>query len=414
MKKLLFFAFVSIAMLFSCTEKKGDSHEKKAISDMIKTGIWKGALTPQDIEIPFLIDVVNKDGKYAFFLINAGERIPLEEVTIDGDSIHVPLFIFDATIHARVVGDKMSGVWTKNYIDGYSIPFKAVYGDDKRFVAHQAAAADFGGKWEVDFIGEEGNDKAIGLFEQKGNIVTGTFLTPTGDYRFLEGVADGKTMKLSCFDGVHAFLFEVSMKDDGTIEGDFWSGKSWHQQWRAKRNEDFELPDPYSLTYIKEGYEKFAFKFPDLEGDLVELSDPCYQGKVVVVQILGTWCPNCMDETAFLADWYKRNKHRGVEIIGLDFETKDDIDYAIRRINRMKDKLGVTYEILFAGSTDKESVAKALPMLNHVMSFPTTIILDKNHKVRRIHTGFSGPGTGEYYEKYIEEFNLLMDKLLPK
>lgn len=412
MKNLLFIGFASVMMLLSCSEKKDNSHEKKAILPLIKTGIWRGTLTPQSVEMPFMIDVKEHNGKYTFFLINADERIPLDEVVIDGDSIHVPLFVFDATIHAKVEGDEMTGVWVKNYIEGYGLPFKAVFGQSERFVTQQEPEADFGGKWEVDFINEDGSDKAIGLFEQSGRKLTGTFLTPTGDYRFLEGVVDGITMKLSCFDGVHAFLFEATMKEDGSIEGDFWSGKSWHQKWKARRNEDFELPDPYSLTYIKEGYEKFAFKFPNMEGDLVELSDLRYQGKVVVVQILGTWCPNCMDETAFLADWYKRNKERGVEIIGLDFETKDDMDYAIRRVNRMKDKIGVTYEILFAGSTDKESVAKALPMLNHVMSFPTTIILDKNHKVRRIHTGFSGPGTGEYYEKYIEEFNLLMDKLL--
>ncbi|MCK5277967.1 MAG: TlpA family protein disulfide reductase, partial [Cyclobacteriaceae bacterium] len=279
-------------------------------------------------------------------------------------------------------------------------------------IQNQNSKASFDGKWEVDFIIEGGIDKAIGVFKQQENKLTGTFLLPTGDYRFLEGVVDGDMMKLSCFDGTHAYLFEAHMLKNGQVEGEFWSGKSWYQKWTAKRNDDFELPDPYAMTFIKDGYDKFEIKFPNTSGELIDLNDSKYTDKVVVVQILGTWCANCMDETIFYTDWYKKNKTRGVEIIGLAFERKADTDYAISRINKMKEKLGVEYEILIAGTTTAESRAKALPMLNKVMSFPTSIILDKKHKVRQIHTGFTGPGTGIYYENFVEDFNLLMDKLV--
>jgi peroxiredoxin len=166
------------------------------------------------------------------------------------------------------------------------------------------------------------------------------------------------------------------------------------------------------MTFMKEGYNDFELKFSNTSGDLVQLSDARYNDKIVIVQILGTWCPNCMDETTFYVDWLKNNKSRGVEIIGLAFESKADPAYANARINKMKQKMGIEYEVLFAGTTSEESRAKALPMLNKIMSFPTSIILDKNHKVREIHPGFSGPGTGEYYEKFVEEFDLMMDKLI--
>ena len=409
MKQLIFIFFISISLIFGCNLNK----EQEEPGNLLKTGNWRGVLKPQEIEIPFIFRVEENEGKYVIKLINAEEKIPLDEIVMDKDSIHIPLFIFDATIHAKIEGDKMVGIWVKNYAADYVIPFEAFFGNDPRFVLENPSAnVSFDGKWEVDFISEESTDKAIGLFKQKGNQVTGTFITPTGDYRFLEGVVDGKTMKLSCFDGSHAFLFEANISEDDKITGEFWSGKSWYQKWTAKRNDNFELPDPYALTYMNEGYDTFEFKLPNTAGELIDLSDERYKDNVVVVQVFGTWCPNCMDETTFYADWYKKNKDRGVEIIGLAFESKADADYAIRRINKMKEKLGVEYEVLIAGTTSAESRAKALPMLNKIMSFPTSIVLDKQHKVRKIHTGFSGPGTGEYYEKFVEEFNLLMDKLI--
>jgi thiol-disulfide isomerase/thioredoxin len=376
-------------------------------------GDWRGVLKAQNAEIPFLFEVVESGGNIKIILKNAEERIPLDEITFRGDSIHVPMYIFDATIHAKISGDRMTGIYVKDYLDDYVMPFEAEFGNSERFTSIEpATGGQFSGKWEVDFVDEEGTEKAIGIFEQFEGKIKGTFVKSDGDYRFLEGTANGDTLKLSCFDGTHAYLFEAVVNDDGTLDGDYWSGKTWHQKWVARRNDNFELPDPYALTYMKEGYDKFEIKFPNSSGDLVELSDPRYQDKVVVIQLFGTWCPNCMDETKFYVEWLEKNKNRGVEIIGLAFERKPEAEYAFDRIGRMKEKLGVTYEILLAGTTSHESRAEALPMLNRIMSFPTTIILDGQHRVRKIHTGFSGPGTGEYYERFVEEFNMLMDKLL--
>ena len=372
-------------------------------------------MKPQNIEIPFGLNISKVDDTFRMELVNAEERIPLDEIYIRHDSIHIPMYIFDATIHARIVdSERIEGVYIKDYAEDYMVPFVATFGDNNRFktVNNRESTTSFDGKWEVDFASEGKIEKAIGVFKQEGSRITGTFLNPTGDYRYLEGVADGDMMKISCFDGTHAYLFEAKMLDDGTLEGDFWSGKTWHQKWSARRNEEFELPDPYSMTYMKEGYEKFEFTFQNSVGKIVSLNDEKYRDKVIVVQIMGTWCPNCMDETRFYSDWYSRNRHRGVEIVGLAFEQKADIDYARNRVARMKSKLGVDYEVLIAGTRTPESRAEALPMLNEILSFPTSVILDKQHKVRKIHTGFSGPGTGVYYENFVEEFNLFMDKLI--
>lgn len=91
---------------------------------------------------------------------------------------------------------------------------------------------------------------------------------------------------------------------------------------------------------------------------------------------------------------------------------KNDFDYARKRLQKMTDKLDIEYDLLIAGTADKKEASKTLPMLNHVMAFPTTIFIDKAGNIRKIRTGFSGPGTGEAYEKQVENFNLFVAKLM--
>ncbi|MBA4055375.1 MAG: alkyl hydroperoxide reductase, partial [Marivirga sp.] len=166
------------------------------------------------------------------------------------------------------------------------------------------------------------------------------------------------------------------------------------------------------LTYLKEGFDRITFSFPDVTGKKVNPTDEKYKNKVVILQLFGTWCPNCMDETKFLVPWYKENNHRGVEIIGLAYERKDDFTYASERVKKMADKFNVTYDFVIAGTNDKEKASETLPMLNKVIAFPTTIFIGKDGKVKKIHTGFSGPGTGPYYEQFIEHFNETVNELL--
>ena len=252
----------------------------------------------------------------------------------------------------------------------------------------------------------------MGIFEQKGSDVTGTFLTPTGDYRYLAGNVKGDSLFLSCFDGSHAFLFKAARQPDGTLQGKAWYGLEDTETWTAKLDPNAKLPDADALTYLKPGYETFDFKFPNADGKMVSLQDPAFKDKVVVVQIMGSWCPNCMDETRFLSPWYKKNRDRGVEIVGLAFERSKKLEDSAPKLRKMSERYDVYYPIVLAGLSDKDSAATALPMLNHVMSFPTTIVLDKKHKVRNIHTGFSGPGTGKYYDEFVADFNRLIDKLV--
>jgi thiol-disulfide isomerase/thioredoxin len=377
----------------------------------LKTGIWRGVIKLQGQQLPFNFEVTKEANKYKVFLKNAEEKLLQDEITIEGDSVKITMLIFDIELKAKIVGDKLEGYYIKNYDKDFKLPFTATHGEDFRFVKSSEATVNFSGKYELQFFDGKETYPSVGIFNQEGNHIIGTFLTPTGDYRYLEGnVVDGK-LQLSTFDGNHAFLFAAKMVGD-SLKGDYYSGKKSHETFKGIKNEKAALPNAESLTYLKEGFDKITFSFPDVERNMSSPSDEKYDGKVLILQIFGTWCPNCMDETKFLSQWYNENHSRGVEILGLAYERKADFEYASGRVKKMKEKLNVPYDFVIAGTNDKEKAAETLPMLNKVIAFPTTIFIGKNGKVKHIRTGFEGPGTGIYYEQFKERFNQIVNELL--
>ncbi|CAN5503390.1 hypothetical protein BH11BAC1_BH11BAC1_01200 [soil metagenome] len=376
----------------------------------VQPGMWRGEFELNDsITLPFHFEVEGNTWE----IINAQERITVNEIVVNGDSVLVRMPIFDSEIRCRLQGDSMVGQFLNHARTSLNVvPFKAAHGNPAPLV-NSFELKNFEGRWEVTFEGDEPPmNKAVGEFSQQGNHITGTFLTPTGDYRYLEGYADGNQMYLSCFDGSHLFYFNAVVNPDEILEGNFYSGKHWHDNWKALRNEKAALPDPDSLTFLKKGFDKIAFTFPDAEGNMVSLEDKKFEGKVVVVQVMGTWCPNCMDETAFLAPFYDKYNAKGFEIIGIDYEKIATSETAKKNLDRLQSRYGIKYSLLFAGSTDQQNKDKSLPMLSAILSFPTTIIIDKKGRVRNIHTGFSGPATGIYFEQWKNHFTGLVEKLL--
>lgn len=397
-----------IGLLAGCLAKKENS-------GTLRLGNWRAIVEIQGYDLPFNLEITkDSSGGFDAYLRNASERLLLDEVTVKDDTVSIELHVFDATIKAHIDREELKGQFIKNFESDYRLPFRAEYGKTFRFERGQAGSnpPDFTGKYVVIFVHESDTTPAIGIFDQMGDSVTGTFLTPTGDYRYLEGnIIDGK-LHLSTFDGNHLYLFSASKESDGSLKGRYYSGKAWNEDWTAVKNENATLPDAEKLTYLKEGYDRIAFSFPDVTGKKVSLTDDKYKGKVVILQLFGTWCPNCMDETKFLKPWYDANSSRGIEIIGLAYERKPDFDYASGRLKKMIEKYDVKYDFVIAGTHDKAKASETLPMLNKVIAFPTTIFIGKDGKVKKIHTGFSGPGTGKYYDEFIQHFNETVNELL--
>ncbi len=380
----------------------------------IEMGHWRAVLSVPGGDLTFGIELLEENGRPAAYYLNGTERVRVDEVTIRGDSLTLGIPSFDSKIDAVLKDGRLVGTLRLVKRGGVHqvIPFSAERGG-RISPEHGATAADFGGRWSVTFVNDnDAASKAVAEFRQEGARLFGTFRTLTGDYRYLEGRVHGDKMYLSCFDGGHAFLFKAALRSDGDLEGEFWSGTKWHERWVAMRDEEAALPDPLKLTYLKPGYDAFTFQFPDLGGRSVSLSDERFHGKVVIVTLAGSWCPNCHDEAAFLAPFYAGNKDRGLEVIALMFEHFKDFETAVTQVNHFRKRHGIEYVTLIAGYSNKMDAAETLPMLNQVLAYPTTIFIDRRGEVRRIRTGFDGPATGERFTKYAEEMVRFVDHLL--
>lgn len=401
------FGLLVLGLLISCKNDTKDNNQ-------LELGTYRAWLPIQDNqEIPFIFKVESKNELKIF---NAEEEILVDEIEYKNDSVYINLPVFKDYLVAKITN--------KNNLSGYyvspdrnrKVPFEATYKSKIRFGTGTGAAYNIEGVWETVFSrGVEGDEYiAKGVFKQQDDgRITGTFRTTTGDYRYLEGVLDGTRLKLSTFDGAHAFLF-IATVTDSTMQGTFYSGNHWKEPFEAKRNENYELPSASTLTYLKEGYESLDFVFPNTSDELVSLKDDCFKDKVVVVQIMGTWCPNCLDESKYYAGFYKKNKDKDVEFVALAFEYAKDKETAFSRIDRLQSKIGIDYPVLLAqyGGADKSKAQEKLPMLNHVLSYPTSIFIDKKGKVRKIHTGFNGPATGDKYIEFKNEFESFISELL--
>lgn len=363
-------------------------------------------------ELPFNFELKKEKHHFIMTIINGDERIVVDEISHSGDSMFMRLPLFDSEIRVKLSEGAMTGDFI-NYSrkTNQRIIFRAEEGISYRFREPEAnQTINISGKWETDFSpGTIDSSKAIGVFEQRENgMVRATFLTPSGDYRFLEGCVTRDSLFLSCFDGAHAFLFTARVTGN-TMQGLFLSGNHSREKFSALRNERYQLPDPYTLTYLKTGYDRFDFSLPDLDSHLVSLQDERFRNKVVIVQIMGSWCPNCMDESAFFSKVYEQYQPKGLEIVGLAFEKTTDFSKSVSNVSRLKDKYRIAYPLLIG---KRDSVTQALPMLTKIKGYPTTVFIDRKGIVRKIYTGFSGPATGDSYIKYKEDFFRLIEKLL--
>ncbi|WP_027419715.1 TlpA family protein disulfide reductase [Crocinitomix catalasitica] len=354
-------------------------------------------------------------------IYNAEERIPLNKIERRNDSIFVKIELFNSELKCKIVHpDTIQGAWF-NYNRGtsYSIPFISYHTYQPRFKKIDPTI-DIIGKWEVTFNYNSGPTKAIGLFNtidepyatknsNKIKNIKGTFMTETGDYRYLEGGISHDTLHLSTFDGVHAYLFNAKLVND-TLYGKFYSGNHFQVDWFAVRNETFELTNPFDLTYLV-NEEELNFSIPDLDNNIYTYPNQETKNKVTLVQLMGTWCPNCLDENNYLKTVAK-NFGDDIEIISLAFEMGNSQSESAAKVNIYKESLGLDFTFLIAGKASKDIASELFPMVNKIISFPTLFIIDKQGIIRHIHTGFNGPGTGEYYTHFVSETNLLITDLI--
>lgn len=424
-----YFLLLIITLLFGGCIEMPNTYSK------LPPGEWRGILKLTDpsqlenaailgedkaiidyFELPFNMEVVYEGEQMKVYLVNGTEKIEIEhahlgrDLSTAKDTLRLDLSSYDTYMDGFYEENTIEGYWVVNYKKNYRIPYIISYGENHRFINRPVQdTKDFGGEWKVVFDHDGDPYPGIAEFKQAGNKLSGTFLTETGDYRYLDGNAYNDKLRLSVFDGAHAFLFTGTLDQD-TIYGEFRSGKHYKENWYAVKDAQFELKDPNTMTQpTTDG--PIDFSYPDTNGQQISLSDPEFKDHVKLVNIMGTWCPNCKDEADYLKNLTAQEAYKDVKVISLAFERYKDPQKSKDVLARYKKNMAIQWPMLLGGYANKKENSKSLPFIDNIYSYPTLLVIDKNNKIRKIHTGFSGPATSKY-TKFKKEMESTLDQLM--
>jgi len=405
MKKLVVIVLAVLAM--ACSR-----------SNDVTPGWWLGVIQmdsiPGRLDVPFNFEVKNDNGKIQFTVRNADELIAITEVERMGDSLLAKFPTFTSEL-VMAINDSLSGYYyPKGTKDGRRYKFFAIKGETDRFPwfeEHPKINVD-GRWWFIENPGTADSTGMVAELKQDGSRVIGTILSTTGDYRYLEGKVAGNMFYFSKCDGAQSIIVRGEITDSTTMENGLISGSPrWVSAWRAMRDDKAQLPEAESLVWVRKGYSTFEFAGTDLNGNRVTSNDEYFKGKVLAVLAGGSWCPNCLDEGRFYKTMYEKYRNKGFEVVSLCFEDKT-FEAAQPKIKRFAQSIGADYTFLYVAPRGREQRDSVLYALEGQMAYPTSMILDRNGKIRRVETGFSGPGTGEHYQKFARETEELIVKLL--
>ena len=380
-------------------------------SALLESGNYRAVLAVPGGDLPFQVNVSVDHGATVAVIRNGPESVRITEIERVDDHLvlRIPGYENRLEVQATEDGYRGDAVMVRPGGKTVRLPLSMTRHQSWRFFpSPDEHPSNINGRWAITFSSDGTSSPAIGEFTQSGAHVTATILDPTGDHRFIEGEVRGQNLLLSRFDGGSAYLYHATLQAEGTLDGKWWSG-AWHvSDLAAHRDEQATLTDPASTKMPA----TFSFSFPDLDGKTVSSTDARFRGKVLVVSLGGSWCPNCHDEAAFLLPLYRELKDQGLEVVFLEFEHFGNLADSVAANRRFVKKLDIPWPMLIAGISERENAATKVPDLGKIYAFPTTLVIDRSGKVRDLHSGFSGPATGAHYEAFKSEFTALIKGLL--
>jgi thiol-disulfide isomerase/thioredoxin len=379
-------------------------------------GKWDGTVTVSannsgvivPVEVPFPLEIASEGGKLKASFLNGSQRIASTASAVNGDTVVFTFGQYGATLNATVKDGALAGQYIRPKGRGAPLPFKAARA---AAAASNVKAPSIDGVWIVQAKSNKGESAWRFIVDQKGPQVSATILRIDGDTGTLSGsFKDGKFV-LGHFSGARPLLVEVTPNADGTltISQNKQTGLLAAREAEAKAKSLGTPTDPALHTSMKDATEPFRFSFPNLKGEIESNTDPKFKGKVLLVNIAGSWCPNCHDETPFLVSLYKKYKAKGFEIVGLSFE-EDEQQPGLARLKAFNENYGIDYTVLVPGNPDQ--LNEKVPQANNLNAFPTSFIVGRDGRVRAVHAGFPSPGSGEFYKEAEKEVTALVEKLL--
>ncbi|HEY6211923.1 MAG TPA: TlpA disulfide reductase family protein [Vicinamibacterales bacterium] len=371
-------------------------------------GLWDATVTVGGVEVPFRIEISGTGSAVKGSLFNGDEKIPSTTGSFANGSLTLTFDEYGSALEATLKGGVLEGQYTRG-TRGAPYPFHA-----KRFAPVATPESDvpsIAGLWNVQTKSSKGEDAWHLIVRQSGASVSAAILRVDGDTGTLTGTYRDGRFVLGHFSGARPLRVEITPSADGTLavvqnrEAPLTAIRD--DQARAKG-----LPqptDPSRFTSVKDPTEPFRFSFPNLDGKIVSNTDPQFRGKVVIVDIAGSWCPNCHDETPFLVDLYKTYHPRGLEIVALSFEEAAQLKNPTRLRAFIK-HYGITYTVLVPG--EPREAGEKLPQTVNLNSFPTTFFLGRDGRVRAAHAGFPGKASGSFHEAAKKEITHTIEQLL--
>jgi thiol-disulfide isomerase/thioredoxin len=392
-------------------------------------GQWHGVIQSKAGEVHFLVDLQQQpNGSLQATLINGTDRQPFSSAAFQNGVLTLRMDYYDGTLTARPVsGDKMEGEYTRQTSKGV-VHIPVSFDPHKKAPATSAwKGPSLTGDWVFTWPNDKGAEhttrasfKQDEVADADGNVsVTGTIQPVSGDTGLLHGIvfsANGVThFHLSRFDGIHVMALDGDFEGDGTLKGE-QGGIVALDPFTAERAKDKASADPNAmaetLTKVKNPQEPFRLSGVDASGKTLDQSSPEFAGKPMIVDIFGTWCPNCHDEAPVLEKLYQKYHDQGLQIVGLAYEYTDDQQRSLQQIGIYRTKFGITFPLLLAGTTDVGQIAKTLPQLDGFGAYPTSIFIDRSGHVKAILAGFTGPSTGEKYQEVQQRMDELVREIV--
>jgi thiol-disulfide isomerase/thioredoxin len=372
------------------------------------TGTWRSVLDLSGGGLPFELSVAPVGGKLVAQICNGPKCADQASVTVTGSTVVFDIADYAATITAERKGDSLVGVYHNVGRNGpRSIPFRASKGSWART---RAPAALLGG-WDAWYITDQRRSPRVFNFQEGSQGLEGAISSNTGDLGLFWGGGTADSFSVARFDGVSVYILAGKLVGD-TLRGVFHAGLRTQTPFVAVRSSGApHLTAPTALTSA-DTVQPFTFGFPDLSGKRVTQDDPRLKGKVVLVDIFGSWCVTCHEATPDLLDLYREYRSRGFEILGLGYEVTGDTAKDNPQIRRFRDKFQIPWILLHAGASIVEETAASLPQLRGFTAYPTTLFLGRDGRIRSVYAGFRGPATGAQHAKQIADYRDVIERLL--
>jgi thiol-disulfide isomerase/thioredoxin len=371
-------------------------------------GSWRAVLDLAGGQLPFHLDIRDGAGRLTGSVCNGPSCTDITAITRQGDSIMVTMADYDATVAFHLRNDSLVGTYRNVGNRGpRAIPVRASRG---RWPAESANPALLG-SWDATFITDQRTSPRVVDFRTGSTGLEASFRANSGDYGLFWGRAEADSFRVAHFDGAFVYLLSGKLTGD-TLRGVFHAGIRTQTPFVAVRSSGKpHLVAPTALTRA-DTTAPFQFAFPDLDGRIVANTDPRFRGKVVMIDIFGSWCPTCHDAAPALIDLHRRYAGKGLEVVGFAYEVSPDSAAANPLIRRFRDKFQIPYLLLRGGINDVEATAATLPQLTGFTAYPTTVFLGRDGRVKAVYAGFRGPATGEHYRKQLADYERIVTDLL--